>query len=105
MYWCVCLAGGAVLVVCPPAIIAPDKGLTNEFQMDSKVTLELSEEARRLASMYPVQHNDNFSVLRDSVCIACLVTKAGTVHAYVTNKEATATAHHFFFFADNECKE
>lgn len=93
------------MVICPPTVITPDQSLKKECHMDNTRVPIISEEARRLADLYPVQQNNDFSVLRDSVSVACLFTKAGTVHAYMTDKEATATARHFFAFAVEECNE
>lgn len=95
----VCIAGGAVCVICPTAVIPVDdrtdadsqRALTNAPPLKS-----LWDDYAKLAVKYPLAHNPCFSILADSVCVACMITRGGNLHAYMNKKEAKALAHHLF---------
>ncbi|KAL8435861.1 hypothetical protein ACSSS7_002149 [Eimeria intestinalis] len=76
--------GGAVFVVCPPAVMQMDADEPEEDML------------RYLASTYPVANNLSFSLLADSFCVASMITKGGNVHAYINGKEARTLASHLF---------
>ncbi|XP_026194455.1 uncharacterized protein LOC34622587 [Cyclospora cayetanensis] len=91
-------AGGAICVICPPTFIPPSD--VAEVDLYPAATASLGSEVTRLhhdlAARYPVKNNPSFTSIADSICVACMITKGGNLHAYMNKKESRALACHLF---------
>ncbi|CDI73817.1 hypothetical protein, conserved [Eimeria praecox] len=87
-------AGGVVCIICPTSVVAIEDFVKADAHEER--TSELKEEQRLLAQKYPIKNNPSFASISDSLCVACMLTKCGNLHAYMNKNEAMALAFHLF---------
>ncbi|CDJ26854.1 Nol1/NOP2/sun family methyltransferase, related, related [Eimeria mitis] len=88
-------AGGVVCIICPTSVVSVEDTVREDAHA-KEGTPELDEETRLLARKYPIRENPSFSAIADSLCVACMLTRGGNLHAYMNKNEAKALAFHLF---------
>ncbi|CDJ47430.1 Ncl1p, related [Eimeria brunetti] len=94
-------AGGVVCVICPTSVVGVEEFVAADAHQAESLHA-VDEEQRVLAQKYPIKNNPCFAAISDSLCVACMLTKGGNLHAYMNKNEAKALAFHLFSMPEEE---
>ncbi|CDJ42271.1 hypothetical protein, conserved [Eimeria tenella] len=98
-------AGGVICIVCPTTVIAAGDSVTEESSAKTSTAAEVDEVQPTIASVYPIKNNPSFATMPDSVCVSCMFSAGGNLHAYMNKREARALARHLFSMPKEEDPE
>lgn len=95
-------AGGVICIVCPTTVIAVGDSVSEESSAKTSTAAEVDEVQHTIASVYHIKNNPSFATMPDSVCVSCMFSAGGSLHAYMNKREARAIARHLFSMPKEE---